>query len=455
MAAAVCPITQEIMEDPVVCADGHSYERAAIEKWLQARQTSPCTNAPLPHKNLVPNHALRNLIAEARGVRRPTTVEQHAKVATPCKVEEDDVTGASVPTTAPADEQLRAAREQVRKSVSDDETAAAPEHAAEFSQPIQPCAALCLQQSAASTRRNMPVTKNSLHWAMVEGRTGEQMQLRLLHSDPDLAAQADQGGNLPLHYAASAGVSSAVAVSAPPLPPPPSCSIPLPAALRRSSLDSRAEPNLSRARAGGVCARIHGGLGVAEQDGCAEPRSICPASAALPSCHPADGSPLTGTRPAGHNPIDIATREGNHGLAAVLTGVQNHQRNDLHIAFEGGAENEAAQLRLLECRPELAAQRDPEGNLPLHLGASAGMSVAVLEKCVEVYQEGAKRRNADGFLPHQLALERGHIQVAERLAQLAGKTLPARPINSVLAAARPFDGAMEVEVGAGNDVQKP
>ena len=86
MAAAVCPITQEIMEDPVVCADGHSYERSAIEKWLQARQTSPCTNAPLPHKNLVPNHALRNLIAEARGVRRPTTIEQHALVATPCKV---------------------------------------------------------------------------------------------------------------------------------------------------------------------------------------------------------------------------------------------------------------------------------------------------------------------------------------------------------------------------------
>ena len=25
----------------------------------------------------------------------------------------------------------------------------------------------------------------------------------------------------------------------------------------------------------------------------------------------------------------------------------------------------AAQLRLLECRPELAAQRDPEGNLPV------------------------------------------------------------------------------------------
>lgn len=188
--------------------------------------------------------------------------------------------------------------------------------------------------------------------------------------------------------------------------------------------------------------------------GAPSPHPSAPASAALPSSHPAL-TPLPVLGRTGHNPIDIATREGNHGLAAVLTGVQNHQRNDLHIAFESGAENEAAQLRLLECRPELAAQRDPEGNLPVHLGASAGMSVAVLEKCVEVYQEGAKRRNADGFLPHQLALERGHIQVAERLAQLAGKTLPARPVNSVLAAARPADGAVEAEVGAGDDVQKP
>ena len=72
------------MEDPVVCADGHSYERAAITQWLLARDTSPCTNAPLLHKNVVPNHALRNLIAEVRGVRRPITLEEHVAAATPC-----------------------------------------------------------------------------------------------------------------------------------------------------------------------------------------------------------------------------------------------------------------------------------------------------------------------------------------------------------------------------------
>ena len=28
-----CPITQDIMTDPVLTVDGHSYERAAIEEW--------------------------------------------------------------------------------------------------------------------------------------------------------------------------------------------------------------------------------------------------------------------------------------------------------------------------------------------------------------------------------------------------------------------------------------
>lgn len=60
----VCPITSEIMEDPVVCADGHTYERAAIEAWLQSHLTSPTTNLPLSVKMLFPNHAIRTSIME-------------------------------------------------------------------------------------------------------------------------------------------------------------------------------------------------------------------------------------------------------------------------------------------------------------------------------------------------------------------------------------------------------
>jgi Leucine-rich repeat (LRR) protein len=42
-----CPITLHIMQDPVKCSDGKTYERAAIEAWFCQNGTSPGTRAPL------------------------------------------------------------------------------------------------------------------------------------------------------------------------------------------------------------------------------------------------------------------------------------------------------------------------------------------------------------------------------------------------------------------------
>ena len=58
----VCPITQQLMADPVIDRQGVSYERAAVEQWLQQHNTSPVTRAPLQQGDLVPNLALRNSI---------------------------------------------------------------------------------------------------------------------------------------------------------------------------------------------------------------------------------------------------------------------------------------------------------------------------------------------------------------------------------------------------------
>ncbi len=63
---SVCPITLQVMSDPVIAADGHSYERAAIEKWLLTSNISPATNLPLLHKNLVPNHSIKMVILQYR-----------------------------------------------------------------------------------------------------------------------------------------------------------------------------------------------------------------------------------------------------------------------------------------------------------------------------------------------------------------------------------------------------
>jgi hypothetical protein len=46
------------MRDPVVAADGHTYERAGAERWFARHgAVSMVTGAPLPHANLVPNQA--------------------------------------------------------------------------------------------------------------------------------------------------------------------------------------------------------------------------------------------------------------------------------------------------------------------------------------------------------------------------------------------------------------
>ena len=58
----ICPITQKIMVDPVVIADGRSYERKAIEGWFKYNLTSPITHVALNTTHIFPNIQLRNLI---------------------------------------------------------------------------------------------------------------------------------------------------------------------------------------------------------------------------------------------------------------------------------------------------------------------------------------------------------------------------------------------------------
>ena len=58
----VCPITAEIMSDPVCLSDGFTYERAAIAQWLESHNTSPRTGAKLETKMLFPCTSLRILI---------------------------------------------------------------------------------------------------------------------------------------------------------------------------------------------------------------------------------------------------------------------------------------------------------------------------------------------------------------------------------------------------------
>lgn len=70
-----CPISLQLMYDPVIIASGQTYERICIEKWLSdGHSTCPKTQQKLPHLCLTPNYCVKGLIAswcEMNGVSVP------------------------------------------------------------------------------------------------------------------------------------------------------------------------------------------------------------------------------------------------------------------------------------------------------------------------------------------------------------------------------------------------
>ena len=66
-----CPISMDIMSDPVMIATGHTYDRCCIEKWLvNGHRTCPMSGQRLRHSELTPNIALRNIIQVRQALLR-------------------------------------------------------------------------------------------------------------------------------------------------------------------------------------------------------------------------------------------------------------------------------------------------------------------------------------------------------------------------------------------------
>ncbi|XP_073131138.1 U-box domain-containing protein 6-like [Henckelia pumila] len=59
-----CPISLQLMHDPVIIASGQTYERVCIEKWFtDGHNTCPKTQQQLPHLSLTPNYCVKGLVA--------------------------------------------------------------------------------------------------------------------------------------------------------------------------------------------------------------------------------------------------------------------------------------------------------------------------------------------------------------------------------------------------------
>ncbi|CAK9138424.1 unnamed protein product [Ilex paraguariensis] len=70
-----CPLSLELMTDPVIVSSGQTYERAFIRKWIDLGLTvCPKTRQTLTHTNLIPNYTVKALIAnwcESNNVKLP------------------------------------------------------------------------------------------------------------------------------------------------------------------------------------------------------------------------------------------------------------------------------------------------------------------------------------------------------------------------------------------------
>ncbi|XP_031248391.1 U-box domain-containing protein 1-like [Pistacia vera] len=58
-----CPITLDLMRDPVIVASGHTYDRNSISQWINSgHHTCPKSGQTLIHMALIPNYALKSLV---------------------------------------------------------------------------------------------------------------------------------------------------------------------------------------------------------------------------------------------------------------------------------------------------------------------------------------------------------------------------------------------------------
>ncbi|KAG5245733.1 U-box domain-containing protein [Salix suchowensis] len=74
-----CPLSLELMTDPVIVASGQTYERVFIKNWIELGLTvCPKTRQTLAHTNLIPNYTVKALIAnwcESNNVKLPDPVK--------------------------------------------------------------------------------------------------------------------------------------------------------------------------------------------------------------------------------------------------------------------------------------------------------------------------------------------------------------------------------------------
>jgi U-box domain/Ankyrin repeat len=99
----MCPITMELMSNPVVLVgDGHTYSKDGILQWIaQGKNRSPKTNEELDSDRLVPNHLLRSQILDWVEKHRMKKQVAAAATSSPAASVNSPVVSPPAPATSP------------------------------------------------------------------------------------------------------------------------------------------------------------------------------------------------------------------------------------------------------------------------------------------------------------------------------------------------------------------
>jgi hypothetical protein len=80
---ATCPITLDVMDDPVVAGDGFTYQKSAIEAWLAHSDKSPVTGKSMDTRITFPNRALRSVLHGQLLSRYGVDLTEHTTASEP------------------------------------------------------------------------------------------------------------------------------------------------------------------------------------------------------------------------------------------------------------------------------------------------------------------------------------------------------------------------------------
>ncbi len=77
----MCPISREVLEYPLLCADGFSYEKTFITKWIAKNKASPMMGSKLDSEELRENKTLSAYILAYKGLKMRMTRQKLRKKA--------------------------------------------------------------------------------------------------------------------------------------------------------------------------------------------------------------------------------------------------------------------------------------------------------------------------------------------------------------------------------------